>query len=396
MNAGDTDVDDRMATAETKGMYKVKHVWVVQPWAVRVSAGIAGIALFLLLDNLDNAAPSAPAQPIVTTPVLDTLASAMYYKVDDEIETVWQAPRRAPKAILFVAHGCNHQAQDFWDAGNGCPSCKGLVEEKRIVRAALERDLAVVAVSSEDRRSGCWRNKDAPRVARALEWVKKHKGWAHLPLFALGASSGGSFVGNLPKDVEIDGLTIQIMGLRETAFRPPFKGNLHKSKQYPPTIFIHMPRDSYTALVVEENVRHLRRMGIPAVALEARPVPVSPNFFSDRIPWVSPAALRIAVEALRREKFLDPEYLLFNDPRQSDWRTVLQGLELVEGDNLGPDESNIAEILNVAWASHEITSDFMNETLDFLEARGEPDILEQLQPHGAGHQLAMRLRDEKF
>lgn len=28
------------------------------------------------------------------------------------------------------------QAQDFWDAGNGCPSCKGLVEEKRIVRWA--------------------------------------------------------------------------------------------------------------------------------------------------------------------------------------------------------------------------------------------------------------------
>lgn len=36
---------------------------------------------------------------------------AMYYKVDDEIETVWQAPRRAPKAILFVAHGCNHQVR---------------------------------------------------------------------------------------------------------------------------------------------------------------------------------------------------------------------------------------------------------------------------------------------
>lgn len=57
---------------------QVKHVWVVQPWAVRVSAGIAGIALFLLLDNLDNAAPSAPAQPIVTTPVLDTLASVRF------------------------------------------------------------------------------------------------------------------------------------------------------------------------------------------------------------------------------------------------------------------------------------------------------------------------------
>lgn len=92
-----------------------------------------------------------------------------------------------------------------------------------IFRAALERDLAVVAVSSEDRRSGCWRNKDAPRVARALEWVKKHKGWAHLPLFALGASSGGSFVGNLPKDVEIDGLTIQIMVTRLLAHKISFK-----------------------------------------------------------------------------------------------------------------------------------------------------------------------------
>jgi hypothetical protein len=66
---------------------------------------------------------------------------------------------------------------------------------------ALARGYAVAAVTSADRLSGCWQSSvDGPRVVRALSWLRGSEAWAtDLPLFALGASSGGRFVASLPK-----------------------------------------------------------------------------------------------------------------------------------------------------------------------------------------------------
>ena len=60
--------------------------------------------------------------------------------------------------------------------------------------------LAVVALSSADRRSRCWSmDQDGPRVASALTAWRASHGLAALPLGALGASSGGAFVLLLPR-----------------------------------------------------------------------------------------------------------------------------------------------------------------------------------------------------
>ena len=39
-------------------------------------------------------------------------------------------------------------------------------------------------------------------------------------------------------------------------------------------------------------------------------------------------------------------------------------------DSLQADESAVAEELNVAWAAHEITADFMAQTLAWIESKG--------------------------
>ena len=45
-----------------------------------------------------------------------------------------------------------------------------------------------------------------------------------------------------------------------------------------------------------------------------------------------------------------------------------QGTEIAQGDSFGPDESAVAEVLNLAWGGHEIISDWSRETMDFFDS----------------------------
>ena len=93
--------------------------------------------------------------------------------------------------------------------------------------------------------------------------------------------------------------------------------------------------------------------------------------------------------ALRAAGLLDADGYLKSDPRGSNWRAViaaapglaaaLPGHTPTEADNLVADESNVAEVLNVAWAMHEILSDQMEEALAFIaraHRNATPDVRE--------------------
>jgi hypothetical protein len=54
--------------------------------------------------------------------------------VDAAVELVWQRPPYAEKGLVLLAHGCNHQATDFWPSGPGGGRWLGLPEELRVVR----------------------------------------------------------------------------------------------------------------------------------------------------------------------------------------------------------------------------------------------------------------------
>ncbi|RCU28013.1 hypothetical protein DVA81_19915, partial [Acinetobacter baumannii] len=58
-------------------------------------------------------------------------------------DVIWQIPD-SPKAVLFLAHGCNGRASNFWDRSLSCPNCVGLPEERLIVFHALTRRFAVL------------------------------------------------------------------------------------------------------------------------------------------------------------------------------------------------------------------------------------------------------------
>ncbi|GIM02459.1 hypothetical protein Vretimale_7313 [Volvox reticuliferus] len=162
------------------------------------------------------------------------LLSGGKYEEIEGVEAVWQAPPTgAPRrGVMFIAHGCNHGAIDWWPSSPSCPQCIGLPEELNLTLHCLLRGYAVVAVSSAARRaSRCWQSifggggdpwdynqgsspVDWMRVRRVLDVVLPREGLSSLPLFALGASSGGAFALGLPLVMpgRFSGLGVQIMG----------------------------------------------------------------------------------------------------------------------------------------------------------------------------------------
>jgi hypothetical protein len=80
-----------------------------------------------------------------------TTAAGPAYELLAGAEAMYELPATSPTAVLFVAHGCQHSATDFWAPTSAAPQCLGLPEEVRIVKAALRAGFAVIAISSQDR-----------------------------------------------------------------------------------------------------------------------------------------------------------------------------------------------------------------------------------------------------
>jgi hypothetical protein len=131
------------------------------------------------------------------------------------------------RGTMLFFHGCTHTARDFCypTKPSNCPKCVALPEEIRWVVEALRRGFSVVAVSSSNKMSHCWNSKGLyakpsdPQAAAGSEasalqlqnedllstlevlYQEDIVGGGSLlpkPLIAMGASSGGSFVGQLP------------------------------------------------------------------------------------------------------------------------------------------------------------------------------------------------------
>jgi len=281
------------------------------------------------------------------------------------VRTIWQKPSQceeggtAPKALLFLAHGMCHGAEDFF----GEAGFAGLPEEKRIVAAALSSGFVVVACSSMNRSRKAWRpDDDGPRIAMILHALMEREGFAcegrELPICVLGASNGGAFALRLPQWLHVRAIVCQIMsGSIE---------HMQAQPKMPPVLFVHMPRDERTARGVSSCIEYLQSVGVRAEELLCPPLPIHDAFFKQRCGF-DEIASKTLVEALRAGDFLMQDSKLADDPRQTEWREVLAPFAADLGDTLVADRSAIAEVLNVAWARHEITSEGVELMLRFCE-----------------------------
>eukprot|EP00798_Chlamydomonas_sp_ICE-L_P003268 gene3268-13292_t len=190
-----------------------------------------------------------------------------------------------------------------------------------------------------------------------------------LPVYAMGASSGGSFVLVLATFYSFKAVCAQIMGVS-----PDFLSNSIEQKKekggggplYPPAMFVHMARDKQISQFVARDMKVLEGQGIPVTEIQVRPAPLTESLLHDSYPREFPEDQSRAIyKAFKGEGFLDENDHLTHDPRRSDWRAVITGAKVPghETIRLAADDSPLAEILNLLYAQHEIISD---TTVDML------------------------------
>lgn len=250
----------------------------------------------------------------------------------------------SPKAVLFIAHGCNGRAINFWDRSPTCQQCIGLPEERLLVLEGLSRNFAVLTVSSAGR---CWTMGKERLIVRDIVrwWVGKNK-LEKLPLVALGASSGGYFVSALATNLRFSSIVLMIA---EGMF-----DQIDVPEDYPPSLFVHMPKDTNRQQKIDEFMPVLKSKGIDVAAVECVEFPLSASTFADRIPGVDENVSAKLFELFRSKGFVDANGYMKSDGRATHWKKALQ-----ENKNILLDRqlvNHVQEELNLAFAYHEMTS----------------------------------------
>ncbi|KAJ4896161.1 Uncharacterized protein Rs2_22955 [Raphanus sativus] len=277
-------------------------------------------------------------------------------EIQNGTQLIWKIPtNKTPKAVLFIAHGCQRKASDFWDRSPSCPECTGLPEDRVLVRTALSKRFAVITVSSS---ATCWSfGKEKKLVGDLIKtWVKKHD-LEKLPLVALGASSGGYFVSALAMDMEFSSIVLMIA---EGVF-----DRIRVSKRYPPTLFVHMPKDVHRQQKIREFLEGLRMEGVDAAEIECLDLPMSPGFLADRIPGFDRGVSGKVFEVFRKKGFVDEKGYMKRDGRRTPWRQALSGYKISLEESL---VTPVEEELNLAYAYHEMTSLQSEQIFNWFES----------------------------
>uniref|UniRef100_M4CT79 Peptidase S9 prolyl oligopeptidase catalytic domain-containing protein n=1 Tax=Brassica campestris TaxID=3711 RepID=M4CT79_BRACM len=319
----------------------------------RLGVTLVVIGLLLLAALLFRLGDKTHDQP--TQIVKHVSRSHPTVEIRNGTRLIWKIPTNKPKAVLFIAHGCHRKASDFWDKSPSCPNCTGLPEEKVLVRTALSKSFAVITVSSS---GTCWSFGKEKRVVRDVikTWVKKHN-LESLPLVALGASSGGYFVSALALDMEFSSIVLMIA---EGVF-----DRISVNKRYPPTLFVHMPKDVYRQQKIREFLEGLRVEGVDAAEVGCLALPLSPGFLADRIEGLDRGVSAQVFEVLREKGFVDEKGYMKRDGRRTPWREALSGYKISLEESL---VTPVEEELNLAYAYHEMTSLQSEQIFNWFES----------------------------
>ncbi|WOL12394.1 hypothetical protein Cni_G21161 [Canna indica] len=318
---------------------------------------LASVVLITITYVVINREKSNPASGLIN-PKKASFQSSIQFRPSLELlngtDVIWQIPN-SPKAALFIAHGCGVRAANFWDNYPGCLNCTGLPEERIFVLRALERKFAVLTISSLDR---CWSFEETKNVKWIIKWWIVTNELGRLPIVAMGASSGGYFVSALAAEMRFSSITVMIA---EGMFQ-----SMGVPKDYPPTLFVHMPKDQFSMKKIQFSMRVLRQNGVPVKEIRCMQFPLYPDLFSDRIPGLNHTVSSKLYDIFSHKRFIDGNGYMKHDGRQTQWK------EAVIQRNIIPENyqllNHIEEELNLAFAYHEMTSFQADEILDWFES----------------------------
>eukprot|EP00581_Thalassiosira_minuscula_P013892 CAMPEP_0183711826 /NCGR_PEP_ID=MMETSP0737-20130205/7203_1 /TAXON_ID=385413 /ORGANISM="Thalassiosira miniscula, Strain CCMP1093" /LENGTH=532 /DNA_ID=CAMNT_0025940393 /DNA_START=181 /DNA_END=1779 /DNA_ORIENTATION=- len=306
-----------------------------------------------------------------------------------------------PRGVLFLFHGCSRYAASFFYSPQG----------RKIVAMANRRGIVVVAFEKNDER-GCWEWEEDGEVIRktgkkflksrflgsgteSLCGQDENGEAAYPPIWAFGASSGGSFISTLASKMKetpeeytpflFSAMNVQIMS-------PPEGLDWDI-----PTIFTVMEGDAQTSERVNQRVNTKFQGGPFHMIKTSGRKNVNPNHFAKVFEDDPQMTLAISADihkALLTMGIIDPTNRLTSDPRQSvdavasiwekydmavrgatskgEQEVLPFGVDHTMIRPLRPDEMYDAnsiwliEELNVAWDQHEITAEKFEEVLEFF------------------------------
>ena len=208
---------------------------------------------------------------------------------------------------------------------------------------------------------------DAEHVVTSIRYMFHYLNFSTPPsIYLLGASSGGSFAFEFAYyskplyNIDISGVCVQISS-----------GGRHAFEYHIPVIFLHMPRDARTTTAVLKSYRALNTAKICTQEKVCHPKSLlSGDFFYQHGQALSEEDSNLFTKALLKAGYLDIQGMLKDDPRTSNWREVaFKAIPHIAPlkDSLEADQSPISELMNVAWAYHEITDEHIDDVISFFE-----------------------------
>lgn len=350
----------------------------------------------LMQSEIFEKGPSSGASPVHGTRAL--VGPARDIEVVYAVQSIDLVPM---VGIALLLHACTHNALKFFSANSKCEECIGLSEELAIVRSVLSRGYAPLAVTSSEKKRGCWGGgRDVDRVREALGEFRRILAMSSptastTHAVAVGASSGGRFAAVVAAEGIVNGAIVIVSGLGD---------NLHSRLVdmgpglMPPLYLAPMTRDKGTTRAVRKDIKEMEERASSHPKYDAvsstlpifldedtcRPLAVDSVFLSGRVPNLSVSDAQAIVAALTDGEHLSRKTgMLIKDPTRSDWRDVLhQACGAVGGDEYGPSiggegclrnqplmpgRSPLAKALHRAWAFHEYCSEVIPLGLNFIE-----------------------------
>jgi hypothetical protein len=274
---------------------------------------------------------------------------------EEYVESYFVFPRKDPrtKHLLLAFHGCTHSGLDWFR----------LPEEIQIVKQALKFQFAIIAFSSSDRFSGCWSpDEDLQAISHAYKdfIVKKQHLFAadELSVFAVGASSGGTFVSMLPMMIPgVKGIYIQIG-------RPMIDIVKLWSKPIPQHIeLLYMTKDPGLRRTYEEFAKEVKSFAgkssqmIEINHFESQPCAITKERLLERLYDVNNELVEEIIEHLKNDYVLDRDT---NFPLIPTIDTL--GTDFSVGISVDLFES-VQEEIQCCFARHELTSEHFDKIL---------------------------------
>jgi len=274
---------------------------------------------------------------------------------------------RRADGVLVVLHACQRSGLDFFH----------LPEDRLVARDALDKNLAVLSLTSQDRESGCFTESDLSTVGTIVDqWTMLHN-LGRVPRYGLAMSSGASFLFFAHRTLKLNGMAVY------STPQSFLEADVETSKLIP-TAFVSMLHDQPMASKIRTNHNELNRLGVSTQLFPVSPRPFTKALCSARLPELDVDDCHKMFDVLQQDftHFLDQDGFLAEDMTSEEWQKWFQavgldskssGYYVTTGTLSGHSWvwAAMEQEIRTCQAIHGMSSEHHSSILEFLIATGD-------------------------